>query len=86
MPVEYCKRCKSARPMQIATSRIRVLLRGGRTDEITTRTYYCPHCRSFTLGDGKDRQELHARPHNPVPAVDSHRRISKDAGLVRSRT
>lgn len=56
MPVEFCVRCGALRSMNVATSRIRVLLRGGKSTEITTKTWYCGSCRSFQFSEerGKD--------------------------------
>ncbi len=58
MPVEYCARCKGLRTMILATSRVQVLLRGGKCVEITTRTYYCKSCRTFLLGEEQKRPPL----------------------------
>lgn len=55
MPVEYCTCCKVPRAMNVATSRIQVLLRGGKTSEVTTRTGYCRSCRSFLLGEERKK-------------------------------
>ncbi len=51
MPVQYCTRCNTLRVMQVATSRIKVLLSEGSSREVRTRTCFCKSCGSFFLED-----------------------------------
>lgn len=78
MPVQFCSCCKTLRTMQVATSRVRIVERGGLFREVRTKTYFCRSCRSFRL-----EQEPRQARANRVPILFSSSRPPRPGRLKR---